>query len=329
MSHFLPKESQTGEYDGFAFSQQVEEVVRHMAGHIQHNQGVSKAGEVLQQRVTVELLRDQGGQPEHADRDQHGNQESDGEGHIVAGGADRILQPGQDGGPGFQHGHILDKDDAHDDCGEEGFLQFGLADEPQFPGWRAHGELDRIIGAVLDTVGANVAVRAGGHCFGELKERAAIGFFRTFEAGSSGAGGANLRGAAQFEHPVAGVVARKPAQEADVTAEGAALKECARGHHAGRQGHQQDARTKRVFHNAPDMVTPGNEDKERVDDPDAVFLEELWHRTVIAREFLHQVIEGGKGTDGAPETSQEQEHDRDDRPPEHPGQRRAEVVVRR
>ena len=67
------------------------------------------------------------------------------------------------------------------------------------------------------------------------------------------------------------------------------------------------------------MVAPGNEDEERIDDPDAVFLEELWHRAVVAREFLHQVIDCGKGADGAPKAAQEQEHDWDDRPPEHPG----------
>ena len=76
------------------------------------------------------------------------------------------------------------------------------------------------------------------------------------------------------------------------------------------------------------MIAPGDEDEERVDDPDAVFLQETWHRTIVADKFLDQVVDRGERTDGAPEASQEQEDDRDERPPQHPGQGGAEVVVR-
>ena len=77
------------------------------------------------------------------------------------------------------------------------------------------------------------------------------------------------------------------------------------------------------------MIAPGDEDEERVDDPDAILFEEPWNRAIVADELLNQVINRSKWTDRAPETSQEQKDDRDDRPPQHPGQRRAEIVVRR
>ncbi len=75
------------------------------------------------------------------------------------------------------------------------------------------------------------------------------------------------------------------------------------------------------------MVAPGNEDEERIDDPYAVFLKELWYGAVITNEFLDEVIDSGKWADGTPETPQEQKHDRDNRPPQHPGQRRTKVIM--
>ncbi len=56
---------------------------------------------------------------------------------------------------------------------------------------------------------------------------AGLGFFGALVASRDSAGGANFGCAAQLEHTIAGIVTRKPAQEADITAEGAAFKKCA------------------------------------------------------------------------------------------------------
>ena len=58
------------------------------------------------------------------------------------------------------------------------------------------------------------------------------------------------------------------------------------------------------------MITPGDEDKERVNDPNAVFFQELWNRAVVADKLLDKVVDGGKRADRAPEATQKQEDDR-------------------
>ena len=112
-----------------------------------------------------------------------------------------------------------------------------------------------------------------------------------------------------------------------MAAKSAALKERTRGNHARGERQHQDARAEGIFHNAPNMVAPGDENEERVNDPDAIFFQELWNGTIIADELLNQIINGGKGTDGAPKAAQKQEDDWDQRPPKHPGQGCSEVVV--
>ena len=76
------------------------------------------------------------------------------------------------------------------------------------------------------------------------------------------------------------------------------------------------------------MVTPGDKDEERINDPNAVFFQELWNGTIITDKVLNKVVDLCKRTDGAPEAAQKQEDDRDQRPPHHPGQGCAEVVMR-
>ena len=75
------------------------------------------------------------------------------------------------------------------------------------------------------------------------------------------------------------------------------------------------------------MVAPGDEDKERVDDPDAIFFQELGNGAIVADKVLNKIIDLCKRTDGAPETTQKQEDDRDERPPQHPGQGSAEIIM--
>jgi hypothetical protein len=75
------------------------------------------------------------------------------------------------------------------------------------------------------------------------------------------------------------------------------------------------------------VVAPGDQDKGRIDDPDTILLEELGHGAVVADKLLHQVADRRKRADRAPEPTQEHENNRDERPPQHPGQRGTEVVV--
>ena len=67
------------------------------------------------------------------------------------------------------------------------------------------------------------------------------------------------------------------------------------------------------------MIAPGDEDEERVDDPDTIFFQELGNWAIIADEFLHQIVDRCERTDRAPESPEEQKDDRDERPPQHPG----------
>ena len=76
------------------------------------------------------------------------------------------------------------------------------------------------------------------------------------------------------------------------------------------------------------MIAPSDKDKRRINNPDAVFFQKVRQRALVTHELLHKVIDGRKRANGAPETSQEQENNRDNRPPEHPGQGGAQVFMR-
>ena len=75
--------------------------------------------------------------------------------------------------------------------------------------------------------------------------------------------------------PRARVVAREPAQEAEVAAPGPSLEEEPGRHDAEDEPDEQHARAPRALDDAEDVVRPGDQDEDGVDDPDAVLLEEL------------------------------------------------------
>jgi len=324
---FHPKQCHTSVQNGLAFRQQVEQVMRDVPCHIQCDNGVTKAGKVFNQRGFVEFTCDPGGQTEQSHRDDNGSRKSNTEGDGIAGRAGYVLQPFQHGLPDFEHGHILDEYDTHDDRRKEGFFKFRLADEPQFLGGRAHGQLNGVIRAALDAFRAQHTIGAGGHGLGEFIQRARHGLIRAFVTGGDGTGGAYLWSSTQAQHAIAGIIAGKTAQKTDITTEGAPFVKGARDDHACGEGQHQHAGAKRIFHHAKDVVTPGNEDEKRIDDPNAIFLQEARRGFVVTDKILNKVIDLGERADGAPETSEKKENDRDERPPQHPGESRSEVIM--
>jgi hypothetical protein len=75
------------------------------------------------------------------------------------------------------------------------------------------------------------------------------------------------------------------------------------------------------------MIGPSYEQKEGVDDPDAVFLEEVWRRQASANESLHQIVKRAERTDCAPEPTDEYEDNRNQGPPQNPHQGRAQILL--
>lgn len=113
-----------------------------------------------------------------------------------------------------------------------------------------------------------------------------------------------------------------------MTAEGAAFKEGTGGNDARCESQHENAGAEGILNDTPDMITPGDEDEQCVDDPDAVLFQEPRNGTVIANELLYQVVDRGERADRAPEATKKQKNDRNKRPPQHPGQGGAKIIMR-
>ena len=90
-----------------------------------------------------------------------------------------------------------------------------------------------------------------------------------------------------------------------MTTEGASFKEGTGGNNPSGQHEHEDTGAERIFNHTPDMIAPGDEDEQRINDPDAVFFQEAGNGAIIANELLNQIVDGCKRTDRTLEAPQE------------------------
>ena len=217
--------------------------MRDVRRDVQRDQGIPEAREVHPGALEVAACGESGRAGEQPDREADGDHERDGEDDRVARDARGAFDRVEHVLPDLEHGDVLDQDDAHDRRGEERLLELGLANEPQFAGGFADPELDGVVGAGLDAVGAQVAVGAVVHGAREAEQRAAGDFVVAVVADGAGlAGLADRAVGAQLDHADASVVAGHAAQEAQVPAKGAPLVERAGGDDEGGKDEQQHPR---------------------------------------------------------------------------------------